>query len=388
MIFDAKPRSRTAPKSRGESDYAFYDSSARPEFQVYRDLLNTWVAELPEADRSELITRFKKNDSLGYQAALAELVIHGALKRRGYSIELHPLTGHETRRLDYCVRDTAGAIASYVEVTSFGPAQDEVAEANRDASIYNAIDKVKLPPGFRLGYDVVEYGKTTPKIGKLCSEVEAWAALSAQDDPSVIPSNVFEAGDWKIKLMLFGGFRKDVEVTRSIGGAMNDLRVVNAETEIREALEKKGTRYGILHAPYVVVIADCKDELTGGDRNAECLLDAVFGTEVTVDRAMADGSFVTSDERKRNGYWGTRDAPKHRNVSAVVLLPRSHIWDLRNDRWQPLILLNPFADHPLDKNFLPLPGFAYCPDHDHFAPSLDTVRMADILGLPLVWPPE
>lgn len=122
MIFDAKPRSRTAPKSRRESDYTFYDSSARPEFQVYRDLLNTWVAELPEADRSELITRFKKNDSLGYQATLAELVIHAALKRRGYSIELHPLTGHATRRLDYCVRDTAGAIASYVEVTSFGPA--------------------------------------------------------------------------------------------------------------------------------------------------------------------------------------------------------------------------------------------------------------------------
>jgi hypothetical protein len=40
MLFEDKNRTRTAPKKPGESDYAFYDSTGRPEFQVYRDLVN------------------------------------------------------------------------------------------------------------------------------------------------------------------------------------------------------------------------------------------------------------------------------------------------------------------------------------------------------------
>jgi hypothetical protein len=47
---------------------------------------------------------------------------------------------------------------------------------------------------------------------------------------------------------------------------MGDLRVVNAETEIRQALSTKGKRYGALNAPYLIVIADCKDELVGAQR--------------------------------------------------------------------------------------------------------------------------
>jgi hypothetical protein len=57
MLFEAKQRTRKKPKKPGEGNFAFYDSSARPEYDLYRDLVNGWVKELPEAERAEIITR-------------------------------------------------------------------------------------------------------------------------------------------------------------------------------------------------------------------------------------------------------------------------------------------------------------------------------------------
>ena len=72
VLFEAKERTRTAPIGPVRAISSF-DSSGRPEFQIYRDLVNGWIAELPEQDQQEMINRLRKNDSLGYQAALAGL---------------------------------------------------------------------------------------------------------------------------------------------------------------------------------------------------------------------------------------------------------------------------------------------------------------------------
>ncbi|RWC37467.1 MAG: hypothetical protein EOS28_32575, partial [Mesorhizobium sp.] len=346
MLFESKERIRTAPKKPGEDDFSFYDSSGRPEFEVYRDLVNGWIEELPEADWAETIARLRKNDSLGYQAALAELTIHAALIRRGYGVDIHPACAHPSRKPDFLVKDKAGKPVAYVEVTTFGPALGHGAQSNREATIYNAVDKAKLPPGFRLSYDVETYGQSSPNLGKLCKDIETWAAASQQDDPEVTPTKVFEVDDWKIEIGLIGGFKTDVLVERSIGGAMGDVRIVSAETKIREALKKKGSRYGAFTAPYVIVVVDCSDELTGGERNAESLLDAAFGTIVTEVTTYESGERSIADKRVDNGYFGHPDTPRHRNVSAAILLPKPHLWDLRTDRWQPLLLKNPWATHP------------------------------------------
>lgn len=387
MLFESKERTRTAPKKPGEDDFSFYDSSGRPEFQVYRDLVNSWIGELPEADRVEAVARLRKSDSLGYQAALAELTIHAALIRRGYRVEIHPACAHPTRRPDFLARDKDGKPLAYVEVTTFGPAFAHVAQSNREATIYNAIDKVKLPAGFRLSYDVVTHGQGSPNVGKLCKDIEAWAAASQQDDPEIMPTKLFEAEDWVVEIGLIGGFKKDVPIERSIGGAMGDVRIVSAETKIREALKKKGSRYGEFAAPYVIVVVDCSDELTGGERNAESLIDAAFGTIVTEVTTHEAGERSIADRRLDDGYFGHPDTPRHQNLSAGILLPKPHLWDLRSDRWQPLLLKNPWATHPLPEDFLPLPGYEFMVERDQFE-KVDGTWLADILGLPYIWPPE
>jgi hypothetical protein len=166
---------------------------------------------------------------------------------------------------------------------------------------------------------------------------------------------------------------------------MGDGRIVSAETEIRQALSTKGKRYGKLDAPYLIVIADCKDELVGGDHNDRALIDAAFGTVVTQTRVLGNGELEMKDVRCDDGYWGFPNTARHKNVSGVLLLPKPHLWDLRDDRWQPLLLRNPWADHPLPADFLPLPGYSV--DAAGKITKTAGTAFANILKLPEVWPP-
>jgi hypothetical protein len=154
---------------------------------------------------------------------------------------------------------------------------------------------------------------------------------------------------------------------------MGDGRIVNAEMEIRQALSTKGKRYGKLDAPYLIVIADCKEELVGGIQNDHAVIDAVFGTVVTQTRELENGERETKDVRLDDGYWGHPNTARHKNVSGVLLLPKPHLWDLRNDRWQPLLICNPWADHPLPDDFLALPGYSV--DGETYRPADRDVRL-------------
>ena len=377
MIFENKERTRLEPKQPGEDEYSFYDSSARAEYQFYRDLLNGWIGQVSEAGQKELVPRFRRNETLEYQTALAELTVHSALKRRGHTIEVHPKSGYGERKPDYLTMNANGDTLAYVEVTTFGPARDLVGRRKRDADIYNGVDQAKTPLGCRLGLDIIKHGAKTPSLRKLRATIEKWAAKIGEIDPAAPPSKVFEIDDWKIEIILFGGFKTDVVTTHAIATAMGDGRVVSAETEIRQCLSTKGKRYGTLGAPYLIAIADCKDELAGGHHNDEALIDAVFGSVVTQSRQLENGDWEHKDVRLDDGYWGHMQSARHKNVSAALLLPRPHLWDLRNDRWQPLLIHNPWADHPLPGDFLPLRGYSVS-EQGEIAPT-DGTSLADVL---------
>jgi hypothetical protein len=384
-LFENKKRTRVEPKAPGEDDYSFYDSSAWPECEVYRELLNGWIEEMSEPGQKELLPRFRQNESLEYQAALAELTIHTALKRQGYAVDVHPKNDHTERKPDFLARDDNSAPVAFVEVTTFGPAKDFIGQQKRAADIYNGVDRAKLPAGCRLGLDIVKHGAKTPSLRKLQQSIEKWVRTIAEIKPDDPPSKTLEIDDWKIEIILFGGFRTDVVSTHAIATAMGDSRIVSAETEIRQALSTKGKRYGKLAAPYLIAIADCKDELAGGKHNDESLIDAAFGTVVTQSRVLDNSEHEHKDIRCDNGYWGHKKTARHKNVSGILLLPKPHLWDLREDRWQPLLLRNPWPDHLLPNGFLPLPGYSV--DAEGKFTKTPGTRLADILKLPEVWPP-
>ncbi len=132
-----------------------------------------------------------------------------------------------------------------------------------------------------------------------------------------MPAKTFDADGWSIEIMLHGGFNKDVPPERMIATAMGDVRSIKPHEEIRDAVQFKGGRYGAMTVPYLIVVADCKEELQGG-RVGDAALEAMFGTVVTEVWADENGKPVTRDRRAADGYWGTPDAPKHRDVSGIL----------------------------------------------------------------------
>ena len=269
-------------------------------------------------------------------------------------------------------------------MTTFNPAAYEVAQDNRDAAVYNALDKANLPAGWRIGLDIIKHGKKPASLGKICKAVETWAKGAASDSPLATPCNTFDADDWSIEITLYGGFAKESPAERMIATAMGDPRIIKPHEEIRQAVQVKGSRYGVIALPYLIVVADCKDELRGG-RVGDAALQAMFGSIVVEVWEDENGEFVTRDRRAADGYWGSPGAPRHQDVSGILVLPRPHLWDLRDERWQPLLLRNPWAARPLPDDFLRLPGFEY--KQDHFSPT-DGTKLADFLGLPAAWPPD
>jgi hypothetical protein len=136
---------------------------------------------------------------------------------------------------------------------------------------------------------------------------------------------------------------------------MRDARIIKPHEKIRQAVQFKGSRYGTMTVPYLIVVADCKDELRGG-HIGDAALEAMFGTIVTNVWKDKNGKTVMKDGRAADGYWGTADARRHRDVSGILILPKPHLWDLRDERWQPILLRNPWAERPLPDDLLPLPG--------------------------------
>jgi hypothetical protein len=386
MIFEEKIRTRTEPKQPGEDEFAFYDSAPGAAYDTYRALLNGWMADYPEAERKDAVARFRKGGTLAYQAALAELLVHATLRKQGYTVQVHPACGHNSRRPDFLARDAAGAAVAFVEVTTFGPSLDLVGRSKRDAAVYNGIDRVRLPAGCRLGIEMLKHGANTPSLKKLRASIEKWAFRQGEIEAGTTRTQVFAIDDWEIEIVLFGGFSKDVIPDRAIATAMGELREIGAAAEIREALSTKGSAYDPLNAPYLVAVADCKDELVGGRHNGEALLEAVLGTIYTEVRTTEAGEQVIVDRRRPDGYWGTADTSAHGQVGGVLLLPKPHLWDLREERWQPSIVRNERAERPLPATLMPVPGFALGPDGT--VTETAGTPLADLVGLPDVWPPE
>lgn len=385
-LFEQMHRTRIAPKMRGEGEYAFYNSSARRPFEVYRELLNTWISELPLDVQAEMMERFRSGTEQQYEAALAEVVIHAALVRQRCSIQCHPEVPTAGKRPDFLLLGRAKEPIAYVEVTSFGPPADIVARDRREAPVYNGLDRVDLPPGWLLGYEIKKFGSRSPNIGRLKREVSSWATVVCINDTDM-PQMTFEIDEWEINLTLFGGFDKNKIYERKIAAASGQVRYLTADEEIRQALALKGGRYGIESKPYIIVVADCKGELQSGDGIRDAAVEALFGSEQVVAKAFVDGSFDTRLSRARDGYWGYPENPRNRNVSAVIVLPQPNLWKLREEKWQPIRIDNPWAAHPFPTEILPLPGYKLEVSEDALVSTVGT-RLADLLSLPVPWPPE
>jgi hypothetical protein len=386
MLFDSKWRVRTEPLRRGEQLFAFYDAMAGAAYRAYRRLLNKWIGELPKEDQADTLGRMRKGDNLQFRHAFAEVLIHAALRRGGFAVTVHPPLSGRNEKPDFLVARQDGRKTAYLEVISFSPTSEEQKQKNRDAVIYSAIDKVHLPPRCGLGLNFRAHGIRQPSLKRLRSEIEAWAAECVTGENKSQFVRTFSFGDWEVELTLLTQLRREGQPDHAILFSMDNGRTISPAEEIRDALNEKGNKYGLFGSPFVVVVADCKGELAGGERDLGSLFEALFGTIVTQVSKDSSGKTVLENVRLTDGYWGTPEKPTNQNVSAVILIPKPDMWALRNEKSFPVLIKNPWATHPLNDQLLPLPGARRTKLNR--MERVEGTQLADLLNLPIPWPPD
>jgi hypothetical protein len=382
MLFDERKRTRNEPLKRGESLFEFYESCALAGYDEFRSILNQWLSEMPVKDREELITRMKFGGNREFGACLCELTVHAFLIRSGFKVVVHPEIAGTIKHPDFAVVDETDKVMAYVEVTTINPPSAQEKEANRENPIYVAIDGAKLPAGCALGYRLVRAGKESPALGVLVAEVADWARENEGRAKREEVSRTFQAGDWTIELELYAGGSGDAASgAGAIGVVALRGGMITPHKDLRGGLEEKSKRYGEeLGAPYLIVAADGKDQLFSKDSVKSALTEAVLGDEIIQFRnGAAHRTFA------RNGLWHGNAGARNRQVSAVMLLPDTGLWKLRNENRQPTLAINPWARYPLPDGLRKLGRFES--DNDLWV-YRDGERLADVLKLPNPWPPE
>ena len=136
--------------------------------------------------------------------------------------------------------------------------------------------------------------------------------------------------------------------------------------------------YGAV-TPYMIVVADAKEQLFNESHIKTAVTEAVFGDEQIV---FAGDTF--EHDYSKNGIWNGPSGPRNKHVSAVLLLPKTGIWKLREENWQPIMAVNPWATFPIANSIKQLKRLEAI---DGRWVLRGGPLFADILGLPTPWPP-
>ena len=268
---------------------------------------------------------------------------------------------------------------AYIGVTTVNPPAAQIAEMNRENPVYNAIDDAKLPAGSTLGYKLVRAGKSSPALRPLVADVERWARDNAGEAKTREMRKTFTASDWVVELDLYSGGSNPQPADRAIGVAEMRGGVIVPHKDLRDALYEKTRKYGALDKPYLIAVADGKDQLFSKDSVNSALTDAVFGDEIT---QFKDGTAQLM--HAKNGFWHGPNGPRNQHVSGILLLPGTELWKLREEKWQPVLAVNPWAERQLPHALRTLRRFEA--DNGRWV-FREGERFANIIGLPDPWPP-
>lgn len=343
-VFDSVERTDDSPKQNTESDFIFYNRSARPEIGKIRDIIEGYVKNYSHEEQRELISRFRSGDDVHFRSAAFELFLYEALRRNGFILTPHPeLPNGSKYRPDFLVSDTDGQ-CFYLEavLATENNELDRGGEARKGA----VLDTLgKFPhDNFMIALDDEGSPKTPPSGKKLKNKIHAWLdSLDPDEILKKIDSEGFDTiepmlwshEEWLLQIRpipLKPERRGKCSTLVGIGGMGGGW--VDAWSPIRDAIKFKGGKYGDLEIPLVVAVNLDRFHL---DRIDE--MQALFGQEQFVFKP--DGDAEPEMRRAPNGAWYGKGGPQYTRVSAAWIFNDLHASSLAARK--STIYFNPWA---------------------------------------------
>lgn len=349
MIFSDIERTFHGSKPYGEPDFEYLDRSARLESERVRSIITEWLNNFPESDRNEVICRLKSGNHIHFLSASFELYIHELLTRLGYEVSAHPDTSSEKNtKPDFLVHNSKTGESFYVEaVLATDQSNDERAAESRKNIVIDSINKLNSP-NFYLSLSAEGDPETTPSGKKLKKKLSKWLGGLDPDEVSKLvevsgheafPRIELNQDGWIVEFVAIpkSPERRGLENSTTIGSLSNGARWMSTWESIRDAVLKKGNRYGDIDKPLLIAV-------NVGQFNVDNIdsMQALFGQEQFVFNSSDLGSEPRMD-RAPNGAWYGPEGIRYKRISGVIISPDITPWtySARNI----CLYVNPWANH-------------------------------------------
>jgi hypothetical protein len=384
MLFTEITRTDHTPRRATENDFLFLDRCAWPAAEKVRALLEGCLANYPEVEKGELISRLRSGDFRHFASGTFELILHEYLLRLGFSLTPHPeLPNGSAKRPDFLVTSPDGK-QIYVEAicASDDDGRNIAAEARKAIALQSLDDAYHA--NFMVAIDSTGDPVTQPSGKRLASEVVRWldtldvdrAIADSADSYDALPEYHWQHEDWKLRLRAIP-VKPDARglKRRLIGIKGFGARFIDGWTPIRDAILNKSRRYGELDLPLVVAVNVDTFNLDPIDESQ-----ALFGQE---QYSFAAGS--AHDEprftRAPNGAWRGPSGPRGRRCSGAWLFSNLSPYTIAQRRHT--LYLNPLGNLQIPPSFLLMPHAIVVDERIHLAKG---ATLRDVFELEEHWP--
>ncbi|GAA1928587.1 hypothetical protein [Nocardioides marmoribigeumensis] len=383
-LFDDFERTDATPSTHQESTFEFLNRIAGDYWEHPRALMQEWLDHIPsEQEHNDLRQRFRSRDDEQFRSAFLELYLHESLVRAGYSVTIHPKVRGTRRRPDFLAeRDN---LRIFIEAVAPGSTPAEKAAAQRRAVLFDTVNQLG-DPNFMLWLDELEEGASPPASARLRKDLRRWLAELDPDAPwdaDAAPTRRWEHDDWAVR------FRAVPKKPDARGTGPNDRAIavyghtgvdfIDDAPAIKKALATKHHEYGDLGTPFIIAVGTYIH-----DRDRWHSSNAMYGhVAVQIDEAP-DGSMVTREVRRPDGYFGTPPTWTNRNVSGVLLV--NQLMPYYVQRAETTLWRHPNPIHELPEA-VGFPGDTLSIADGTLVEVTAATKADQLFGLPDPWPP-
>ena len=324
QLFDDFVRTDFRKAKHSDPIYTFINNSAWRSVNYIREKLEDWAKHLKPT--KDFIKRFKSTDNNQHRSALLELYIHEFLRLHGYQIEIHKSADDTSSKFpDFEAKSENSCF--FIECThSINPLNEDEGTLSRVNNALDIIEDISSPSYFITVHFESIGSKSIPKK-HLTSYIITLIEQKIDDDSFHIKCLPYIKDDWKIN---FGLIKKQKSTSVTIASNMiGGLGFTNSVKPLKRSLSnKRGSKYGKLNNPYLIVI----------NTHDVMILDE--------DISKALYGINNPGEGIGNSFFFNKGIPQNTRVSGVLLL--QNLVHFNMDSVNISLWHNPWATHQLE----------------------------------------
>lgn len=312
-----------------------------PPLVVARQEFLSWLATVPEPPQTAWTRRLKSDLDHPHYSVRLELYLYHYFISNCWAVEIESAMSGTPNKADFLV--SRGEDRLLVEAKAV---LDEQSTAQQTQRLRQLADNLTS----KLSRDVIiePLSDLPPSLParRIRAQIEQRAKTQADEILEFDLSGVHQGAPYALKIIILPR-ASDSPEPGGVGGTMSGVHTITIGRRIRDALEQKSGKYGLVDTPFTIALyvetmfpAHTKHEL-----------DALFGDRVWL--VPTRGVSEVTETRKPNGFltFAWEGKRRHEQVSAVLFYRFKWLEDTHVHLAH--IYHNPFALRPLSPDLFP-----------------------------------